>query len=93
MFATLNLNIEKTTKNIDKNLSDFSFEFEQLFYLIANQTKKIANGVEFLSKRIAFKLHEENNWLQVQLLAERLVDLMQSIFLIFRSKIIHFERK
>ena len=79
MFATLNLNIEKTTKNIDKNLSDFSFEFEQLFYLIANQTKKIANGM--IPKRIAFKLHEENNWLQVQLLAERLVDLMQSIFL------------
>lgn len=79
------LSPQRVSGQIDGKLNDFVFEFEQLFYIIANQTKKLANGI--IPKRISFKLHEQSHWQQARLVAERLVDLLQSICMLLTEKI------
>ena len=40
LIANHNLHVQREVGTLNKNLIDFSFEFEQLFYILAQQTKK-----------------------------------------------------
>lgn len=80
-----NLHVEREVEILDKKLNDFSFEFEQLFYILAQQTKKLANNM--MPNRIALKINELNNWMQAKLVAERLDDLLDSILSLLKEKI------
>ena len=68
----------RPTYTFDQKLSDFSYEFDQLFYFLSNQAEKLSRSVG--PKRIAFKI-EDPSWKQAILIAERLVDLSGSIIM------------
>lgn len=77
LMLNQNLHVESSIKKLDQKLNDFSYEFDQLFFTLANQTKKLAN--QTIPNRIAFKIEEQNHWGQTQFIAERLQDLLGSI--------------
>ena len=85
LIANQNLHEKRMMVNLDETLNDFAFEFEQLFFILAQQTKKLANGK--VPNRIAFKLDDQNNWIQAKLVGERLVDLLVSILYGLEEKI------
>lgn len=80
-----NLQIASEAHALDQKLNDFSFEFEQLFYILSQQTKKLSNHI--LPNRIAVKMDEQQYWMQAILVAERLVDLLESILFLLMEKI------
>ncbi len=85
MIVNHHLHVEHKGEHINQKLHDFAYEFEQLFYILAHQTKKLANNT--IPNRIAFKLHERKSWLQATIVAERLVDLLASILAVLDEKI------
>ena len=85
LIANHNLHVQREVGTLNKNLNDFSFEFEQLFYILAQQTKKLTNNS--IPNRIAFKIDELHHWIQAKLVAERLVDLLASVLSLLKEKI------
>lgn len=85
ILSEQNLFINKEAEQLEEKLNDFLFEFEQLFYFIANQSRKVANGM--YPKQIVYKKTEQQDWLQALLGAERVVDLLQSILHLLSEKL------
>ncbi|MED4695597.1 ATP-dependent DNA helicase DinG [Peribacillus frigoritolerans] len=63
----------RSSHELDQKLSDFSYEFEQLFYYLSNQAEKLSRSVS--PKRLSFKI-DDGRWGKAILVAERLVDLL-----------------
>ena len=82
LMVNNNLDAESTNENM--KLNDFTFEFDQLFYILATQTKKLAN--QMIPNRIAFKLYEHNLWVQAKLVAERLEDILEVLLSLLKEK-------
>ncbi|MFJ8256303.1 ATP-dependent DNA helicase DinG [Peribacillus asahii] len=85
IVANHGLEVERAKENLDGKLTDFAYEFEQLFVIIANQTNKLVKGI--VPKRLAFKIEERIHWQRATLLAERLYDLLQSIVRLLGEKL------
>lgn len=57
---------------IEQPLNDFLYEFEQLFYMLANRAEKHFTNAG--PQRLALKVKEGEEWKQVSILAERLIN-------------------